>query len=702
MADACTRLQDHNRKLKAIIATNDAQAVNAAMNSGFLGWGTDNNKLITVLCSRTKSQLQRVAKRYREMYDKDIRDEVKGETGGNYGKMMYYAMSSKTEYVIDMLDFACGGFFNNYMALIELFVMCGQGWLKEGKVAWEGRKDKSLIDYINSELGSGYSGLARLLMLLLKGDREPEDAEPDDAKILEQVEKLYVETQKGFFSTADELVFVETIGVNNQKQNARLAEMYENKYSESLRMGIGDKMSDKLGACLKALLLKRDDFVASRLKDAVDGWGTNKGQLLRLLGGLDDVNMVGVLEAYEKKYGLPLASTLKQEIGGNFSKATIAWITVLNDPTGGAEAITEQSVEALTGSSALCSMCDMLLLENEMLLRFAAALDVEALAEAVNGMGTDDTAFIRTITTRSKRFLGRVSDVYREAHSEEGEDMTLSALVDKNIGDWYAYLAKFLVLQPSQSDSLLLDLALEEGVSNDDPSARNDDKAALIEFLCARHPRRVRVAKKAWEKRNDESLVDKLADSLHGDLREIALTMLKGKRDSFEEVDEEDADMALAKEQAAYLQADMGKAIEVLCSNSPAQNAAIGRMYEETYDMSLGRALGNVYSGDVQDALTSLLLEPAQWYASRLKKAFKAEGGVSNEVICRIIGAHDKAEIKAIALAYDDKYGTRLKTDVAEACDGNYKRLAEAWIDLPDQMAQPEDLLKLPKKDLTA
>jgi len=703
MEDACTRLQDHNRKFKAIIATNDAEAVKEAMDGGFLGWGCNDKKLIAVLCSRTKSQLERTAKRYRTMYDKDIRKEVKGETGGDYAKMMSFAMASKTDYVIDMIDYACGGWFNNYIVLIELFVMCGQSWLKEGKAAWEGRKDKSLIDYINSELGSSYEGLGRLLLLLLKGDREPEDAEPDDAKINGQIEKLHVETQKGFFSGADELVFVEIVGVNNAKQNARLAELYENKYSESLAMGIGDKMTDKLGKCLKALLLPRADFLASRIQDAMKGWGTNKGQLLRLLGGLDDVNMVVVLGAYEKKYGLPLASSLKKEIGGKFAKAAITWIDVLNDPSGGVEATTEVEVSGLSGDAEkLAFMCDALLLENEMLQRFAASLDVESLAEAVKGFGTDDTAFIRTITTRSKRHLGRVSNLYREKFDESSkEEMTLSALVDKNISDWYAYLAKFLVLQQSQSDALLLDLALEGGVSNDDPDARNDDKAALIEFLCARHPRRVRVAKKAWEKRNDESLVDKLSDSLSGDLREVALTMLKGKRNSVEEVDEEDADMALAKEQAGYLHADMGKAIEVLCSNSPAQNAAIGRLYEETYDTSLGRAIGNVYSGDVKDALTSLTQEPAQWYASRLKAAFKAEK-TANESICRIIGAHDKDEIKAIAAAYDDRYGIRLKTDVDKECKGNYKRLAVAWIDLADQMAQPEDLIVLPKANLNA
>lgn len=229
MADACTRLQLHNRKLKHIIATSDAEAVREAFNGGFLGLGCNDKKLIAVLCSRTKAQLEITKKRYRAMYDGDIRVDVKGEAGGYYGKMMSFAMSSTTDYIIDMIDFACEGWFNNYMVLIEVFVMCDQQWLKDGKAGWEGRKDASLIDYINSQLGSSYAGLGTLLLLLLKGDREPEDAEPDEAKISEQVELLRVECQKGFFSGAEEGVFVEIIGNNNKKQNAAIVTAYENK-----------------------------------------------------------------------------------------------------------------------------------------------------------------------------------------------------------------------------------------------------------------------------------------------------------------------------------------------------------------------------------------------------------------------------------------------------------------------------------------
>jgi hypothetical protein len=38
------------------------------------------------LCTRTKSQLVRTRRQYRELYDMDMRAEVKGETGsGGYG-----------------------------------------------------------------------------------------------------------------------------------------------------------------------------------------------------------------------------------------------------------------------------------------------------------------------------------------------------------------------------------------------------------------------------------------------------------------------------------------------------------------------------------------------------------------------------------------------------------------------------------------
>lgn len=56
-------------------------------------------------------------------------------------------------------------------ALLEVFVTRSQSELQDGKKKWEGRTDKSLVDYLNSELGSSYRHLNALLQKLYMGDR---------------------------------------------------------------------------------------------------------------------------------------------------------------------------------------------------------------------------------------------------------------------------------------------------------------------------------------------------------------------------------------------------------------------------------------------------------------------------------------------------------------------------------------------------
>ena len=123
-------------------------------------------------------------------------------------------------------------------------------------------------------------------------------------------------------------------------------------------------------------------------------------------------------------------------------------------------------------------------------LVFVAYLDVECVREACKGWGTDDTALIRCLATRSKRALARVSIGYREAYGEPLQQLLDTELAGTFSKGWYAYLAKFLVVQEEQADSMILDLAMDGAAV---------DHGALVEFLCARHPKRVRAAKERWE-----------------------------------------------------------------------------------------------------------------------------------------------------------------------------------------------------------
>ena len=627
------------------------------------------------------------------MYDKDLRKEVMDDTEGSYRKLVYYALSAPDEYIADIFDRAfdvaligpdmgC-----DETALLEIFVTRTQEQLQAGKAKWEGRTDKSLVDELNSELGSSYRHLNKLLQLLYMGDRR-EDEEVEEEKAQKQAEVIKEEVDKGWFEDFDESMIITVIGTNTTNQNQLMAQLYEKTFGESLVKGLKGKCGPRLFDALRALLMTKTDFIAMRLHDAGKGWGVKKDLLTRLLGGLEGQMMVGVTAAYEEKYSQPLWSALKEMIDGDFLSAALTWIRALEEPSRGAEQFTDVDVDSHDDDvDGLVKMLDMLLLEHDSLLVFVAYLDVECIHEACKGYGTKDTPLIRAFATRNKRALARVNIGYREAYGE-----TLQALLDKELigegGDkniWYAYLAKFLVVQEEQADSMILDMAFS--------ADGTVDHGALVEFLCARHPKRVREAKKKWEQSHDDSLVDQLADHLGGDMQRLALRMLKGKRD----VDSGDKfDAGEAKRQAHQLKDGEADYIEVLCDNSYLQNKEVAKVFEEAYDMSLRRAISNEFSGPVKNALIALLSAPTDFYAAQLKAALSGEE-VDDKKVCRIIGAHDKDEIKQIAAAYDTKYGIALKSAVTNAIKGDYKRIAVAWIDLPDEVGQPEKKIKLPQ-----
>ena len=421
-----------------------------------------------------------------------------------------------------------------------------------------------------------------------------------------------------------------------------------------------------------------------RLKKAMEGWGRDSDVMTRLLGGFDGDGMAAVAEAFERKYGQPLWSALKEELKeGNFLSAATAWLsTISSNPARSAERFTELGLsDGDVELPKLVEMLDWLFVENEALLSFIAFLDVETVREATKGWGTDDTALIRAFTTRNKRALARVNIGYRNKYGEPLQKLIENEMKDKN----YSFLAKFLVVQAEQADLMILDEAM------DGPSI---DHGALVEFLCARHPRRVRAAKVKWEGYHDDSLIDKLQDVLSGDMQTLAMRMLKGKRD----VDTDKVNDALARKQAHQLHDSAIDYIETLCDNSAPQNALVAKYYEEAYDSSLRRAISQEYSGPVKDALLALLQGPAEWYAAQLRKALS--GDETNElVVCRILGAHDKDEIKEIKAKYEEKYDTTLKLAISSKCKGNYKRLAVAWVDLPDQLEQPAKKIELPTNE---
>merc|ERR1719421_194782 len=421
------------------------------------------------------------------------------------------------------------------------------------------------------------------------------------------------------------------------------------------------------------------------------GFGTSEGILIRLLGGLDHSSrpsLPAVLVAYESKYGRTLRDALKSEISGNFLRASLAWIAALEDPAQKAEEKTSVDPETCADPSELL---DDLLMENASVCKMLADSDARAIYEACHGFGTSDTKLITLLASRSKPHLQDVARAYYAQRDGKSKTPVMITRLRQETSGWYKLLLTYLVASPEDADVRMLDAAMD-GIGA--------DGLALIEFLVGHSQARVRAAKAKWEGKHDKSLVDRVRSELHGANEALALELLKGERP-----EGTPADTALAANQADQLHqgakgwgTDETAFIQILAKNSPAQNYAIRTAYENKYNKSLEALISSEMSGNLSKCLQALLLPPADYFAMRLKQAFKGLG-TADRVVCRVLGGHDKVDAIAISEAFERKYGKHLKDAIKSECSGNYKRLAIAWITLPDALADPDAPIELPEVD---
>jgi Annexin len=94
----------------------------AALRKAMKGFGTDEDGLINVLCRRTNAQRQAIAKCFKTSYGKDLIDDVKSETSGNFEKLLVALLTPLDVFYAKELYDAISGVGTDEDVLIE--TMC--------------------------------------------------------------------------------------------------------------------------------------------------------------------------------------------------------------------------------------------------------------------------------------------------------------------------------------------------------------------------------------------------------------------------------------------------------------------------------------------------------------------------------------------------------------------------------------------------
>jgi annexin A7/11 len=287
------------------------------------GFGTDEDAIIEVLCRRTNAQRMEIVRCYKTSYGKDLHDDIRSETSGNFEKLLIALLTQTTEYYAKELYEAMYGGGTDEDALIEVMCTMSNYEIRCICAMFQRMFGKSL----ENELQSDTSGCFKRLMTSLSCGSRDESMVTDinQAKIDAQELKRAGIDKWG----TDESTFNRILCQRNYEQIKLIAREYQSLTGHPLEKDIKKEFSGDIEDGLLAVLRvaeNRPDLFAQRLHKAMAGMGTNDRSLIRLVATRCEIDMVDIKEAFQQKYGKTLKSFIKGDTSGHYKHALYALI----------------------------------------------------------------------------------------------------------------------------------------------------------------------------------------------------------------------------------------------------------------------------------------------------------------------------------------------------------------------------------------
>jgi hypothetical protein len=305
------------------------------------GLGTDERMVVSILCSRTKAQIDRIDLVFRQRYNRTLKQYIEKEMGGNLKTFLSYSQMAEDEFDALILHDAFAGIGCNKGVVMEVLTTRNFARLQAARAYYERRYDSGLLDRMRSEVGGPLGYLCIKIMEGARGRAEEKNNLTNSAEFV--ADQLY----KGGAARwgTDENAFIDILTSYNRAEIQQICAAYETKHKTSLEAAIKSEFSGDLETALIAILNDPIDFYCRRLKEAAKGMGTDEATMNRILGGNDKTTVHMIADRYFKKYDKELVVMLKSELSGDYLNAVVVWVTA-SDYTDGLEVAVDSASKA--------------------------------------------------------------------------------------------------------------------------------------------------------------------------------------------------------------------------------------------------------------------------------------------------------------------------------------------------------------------
>jgi annexin A7/11 len=296
----------------------DAEALRNAMK----GFGTDEAALIKICANRTNSQRQAIKLAYKSFFGRDLIADLKSELHGKFEDAMVALFTEPIEYDADQLREAMKGLGTNEDTLIEIIASRSTDPNRMRAIIQK-YKEKYNRD-LEADVKKETSGTLRhLLISLLQGSRNVNPT-PDVNKMAMIAQEIYKagEAKLG----TDESVFNKYFCTLSPHELAVMSQQYHKLTGHTILQAIDKEFHGDSKKALRTIVyatLSPSEYFATRVNDAIKGWGTKDHLLIRILITRDEIDMPQIKQYYKQLYGKDMVQAVKSDISGDYQKLMI-------------------------------------------------------------------------------------------------------------------------------------------------------------------------------------------------------------------------------------------------------------------------------------------------------------------------------------------------------------------------------------------
>ncbi len=296
--------------------SSDVETLRKAME----GFGTDEGTLIKVIANRTNRQRQQIKAQYKATYGRDLIEDLKKETHGKLEDSFVALFTDPIEYDADSLRGAMKGAGTNEDTLIEIISSRTPQQMAAIKDCYQKKFSRNLEEDVKKETSGT---LQKILITLLQGRRST-NPRPNQAQCA-QIAKEIFDAGEAKLGT-DESTFNKYFGTLSPYELVCVCQNYHKLAGHTILQAIDKEMHGDSKKAYKSIVyatISPSEYFATRVNDAIKGFGTNDHLLLRVLITRDEIDMPQIKQYYKQLYGKDMVEAIRSDISGDYQKLMV-------------------------------------------------------------------------------------------------------------------------------------------------------------------------------------------------------------------------------------------------------------------------------------------------------------------------------------------------------------------------------------------